>query len=139
MTAREEVLQLTERVIGASAKGDLAPFAAALDDDLEVFDHVAFRFEDKASFLGYLQSSMGGTESFTFALHQPTCRAFNDDAAVVNAYDHAMTVPKGGGVPVVLCGRTTLVYVKKGGDWKIVSAHFSRLPNANAGIPLSPG
>jgi hypothetical protein len=93
MTAREEVLQLTERVIAAFAKGDLAPFAAALDDDLEVFDHVAYRFEDKTSFLGYLQSSTGGTESFTFAFHQPTCRTFNDDAAVVNAYDHAMTVP----------------------------------------------
>jgi ketosteroid isomerase-like protein len=28
----------------------------------------------------------------------------------------------------VQCGRATWVYVKKGGDWKIVSAHFSPLP-----------
>jgi ketosteroid isomerase-like protein len=128
MTAREEVLRLSEQMIAASAKGDLAPFAAALDDDLEVFDHVPYRFEDKGSFLAYLQSAMGGAESFTFAFHQPTCRAFNDDAAVVNAYDRAMTFPKGGGAPIVACGRTTLVYVKKAGNWKIVSAHFSPLP-----------
>jgi uncharacterized protein (TIGR02246 family) len=128
MSAKEEVQQLTERIIAASAKGDLAPFASALDEDLEVFDHVAYRFESKDSFLGYLQGAMGGAESFTFAFHQPSVRAFNDDAAVVNAYDRAATFPKGGGAPTVLCGRTTLMYVKKGGNWKIVSAHFSPLP-----------
>jgi ketosteroid isomerase-like protein len=129
MAAKEEVLKLTEQMIAASAKGDLGPFAAALDDDLEVFDHVPYRFEDKASFMAYLQGAMAGAESFTFNFHQPSCRAFNEDVAVVNAYDRAMTTPKGGGAPVVLCGRTTLVYVKRGaGQWKIVSAHFSPLP-----------
>jgi hypothetical protein len=29
---------------------------AALDDDLEVFDHVAYRFERKDEFLDYLSS-----------------------------------------------------------------------------------
>ena len=128
MSAKEEVQQLTERIITASAKGDLAPFASALDDDLEVFDHVAYRFESKDSFMSYLQSVMGGAEAFTFNFHHPSVRAFNEDTAVVNAYDRAATFPKGGGAPVVLCGRTTLVYVKKGGNWKIVSAHFSPLP-----------
>jgi ketosteroid isomerase-like protein len=129
MPAREEVLKVTEHMFAASAKGDTGPFAAALDDDLEVFDHVPYRFEDKATFLGYLQSTVGGAESFTFALHQPTCRAFNDDTAVVNACDRALTVPKSGGAPVEAFGRTTLVFVKRGaGNWKIVSAHFSPLP-----------
>jgi ketosteroid isomerase-like protein len=99
-----------------------------LDDDLEVFDHVAYRFERKDEFLDYLGSVMGGAESMTFAFHQPSCRTFNEDIAIVNAYDRAATTPKGGGAPIVACGRTTLVLVKKGGDWKIVSAHFSPLP-----------
>jgi len=128
MSAKEEVSQLSERIIAASAKGDLAPFATALDDDFEVFDHVAYRFEDKASFVSYLQSVTAGAESFTFNFHQPSIRTFNDDTAIVNAYDRAATFPKGGGAPVVLCGRTTLIFVKRSGAWKIVGAHFSPLP-----------
>jgi hypothetical protein len=116
------------RLRTASAKGDFAPFIAALDDDLEVFDHVAYRFEKKPEFLDYLGSLMGGAESMTFAFHQPSCRTFNKDTAIVNAYDRGATIPKGGGAPIVGCGRTTLALVKRGADWKIVSAHFSPLP-----------
>ncbi|HUN57774.1 MAG TPA: nuclear transport factor 2 family protein [Candidatus Binataceae bacterium] len=128
MSALEDVRKSVEQIAAASAKGDFAPFIAALDDNLEVFDHVAYRFERKNEFLDYLGSVMGGAESMTFAFHQPSCRTFNEDTAIVNSYDRAATMPKGGGAPIVACGRTTLVLVKKGGDWKIVSAHFSPLP-----------
>ena len=128
MSALEHVRQSIERIAMASAKGDFAPFIAALDDDLEVFDHVAYRFEDKGSFMSYLQSVTRGAESFTFDFHQPSIRTFNDDTAIVNSYDRAATFPKGGGAPVVLCGRTTLIFVKRSGGWKIVGAHFSPLP-----------
>lgn len=128
MSALEDVTGIVERIATASAKGDFAPFATALDDDLEVFDHVAYRFERKDEFLDYLGSVMAGVESMTFAFHQPSIRTFNDNTAIVNAYDRAATTPKSGGAPVVACGRTTLVLVKKGTDWKIVSAHFSPLP-----------
>ncbi|MGH7985020.1 MAG: hypothetical protein ACREQX_01875, partial [Candidatus Binataceae bacterium] len=66
MSARDEVQRMTEHMIAASAKGDFTPFLNALDDDLEVFDHVACRFDDKAAFLGYLQSVVAGVESTTF-------------------------------------------------------------------------
>lgn len=128
MSAIEDVSKFVDRIIAASAKGDFGPFAAALDDEVEVFDHVPYRFERKGEFLDYLGSVTGGAESMTFAFHQPTCRTFNENTAIVNAYDRAATFPKGGGMPVVACGRTTLVMVKKGADWKIVSAHFSPLP-----------
>ena len=128
MSALEDVRNIVERIATASAKGDFAPFATALDDDLEVFDHVAYRFERKDEFLGYLGSVTAGVEAMTFAFHQPSIRTFNDDTAIVNAYDRAATTPKGGGAPVVACGRTTLVLVKKSADWKIVNAHFSPLP-----------
>jgi ketosteroid isomerase-like protein len=127
MAAIEDVRRIVDRIAAASAKGDFGPFIAALDDDLEVFDHVPYRFESKGEFLDYLGSVMGGMESMTFAFHQPSCRTFNEDTAIVNAYHRAATVPKGGGAPTVACGRTTLVLVKKGGDWKIISAHFSPL------------
>jgi len=128
MAALQDVERIAEGIISASAKGDFAPFANALDDNVEIFDHVAYRFDSKGAFLDYLSSAMSGAESTTFALHQPSVRVFNDDAAVVNGYDRIATIPKGGGAPTVQCGRTTMVFAKKGADWKIVAAHFSPLP-----------
>ena len=128
MSAKEEVQQVSEQMISAAAKGDFAPFVNALDDEVEVFDHVAYLFEGKAKFLDYLQSAVAGAESTTFTFHQSSCRAVADNTVVINAYDRLATVPKGGGMAQVQCGRSTWVYVKKGRDWKIVSAQFSPLP-----------
>jgi len=128
MSAEEEVRQINQQILSAAAKGDFAPFVTALDDGVEVFDHVPYLFDGKGSFLDYLQSVVAGAESMTYAFHQFSCRAVSDTAAVVNAYDRIATVPKGGGAPRVQCGRATWVYARKGRDWKIVSVHFSPLP-----------
>jgi ketosteroid isomerase-like protein len=128
MSAKEEVQRINEQIIAAATKGDFAGFVTTLDDEVEVFDHVAYLFEGKARFLEYLQSAVAGYESTTYTLHQASYRAISDTAAVVNAYDRLSTFPKGGGAPKVQCGRVTWVYAKKGADWKIVSAHFSPLP-----------
>jgi ketosteroid isomerase-like protein len=123
MSAQEEIQTALDQIVAAAAKGDFTPFVAALDDDLEVFDHVPYRFDNKSSFL--IRRGMAGVESATFALHQPSCRAITDTCGVVNAYDRQATTPKGGGAPRVVNGRTTLVLAKRGAQWKIVSAHFS--------------
>jgi uncharacterized protein (TIGR02246 family) len=128
MSAKEEVQRVNDQVIAAATKGDFTPFVNVLADDVEVFDHVAYLFEGKGSFLEYLQSVVAGAESTTYTMHQSSCRAVTDTTAVVNAYDRLATFPKGGGLPKVQCGRVTWVYVKRGSDWKIASAHFSPLP-----------
>jgi len=128
MAARDEIRTITENWLNAFNKGDIAPFLNAFDDELEVFDTVPYRFDDKSSFVEFLHTSMAGIESGSFLFRQPSYRAFNDNTGIVNAYDVFNMVPKGGGAPMTVYGRTTLVYVKKGGQWKIVSAHFSRLP-----------
>src|SRR5438105_15072435 len=98
MSPKEEAQQLNEQVIAAAAKGDFAPFVNALDDDVEVFDHVAYLFKGKGRFLDYLQSAVAGAESTTYAFHQSSYRAVTDTAVVVNAYDRLATVPKAGGL-----------------------------------------
>ena len=128
MSAKEEVQEINGQILAAASKGDFAPFVSALDDEVEVFDHVAYLFEGKGKFLEYLQSAVSGAESTTYTIHQSSCRAVADTTVVVNAYDRLSIVPKGGGLAQVQCGRATWVYVKKGRDWKIVSAHFSPLP-----------
>lgn len=127
MSAKEEVQQINERILAAAAKGDFAPFANVLAEDVEIFDHAAHLFEGKASFLGHLQGSAAGMESMTYAFHQSSCRAVTDSTVVVNAYDRITSVPKGG-VAKVQSGRATWVYARKGNEWRIVSAHFSPLP-----------
>jgi len=128
MAARDEIQTITENWLNAFNKGDMTPFLNALDDDLEVIDTVPYRFDTKASFVEFLHASTAGVESGSFLFRQPSYRVFNDNTGIVNAYDVFNMVPKGGGAPVTVYGRTTLVYVKKGGQWKVVSAHFSRLP-----------
>jgi ketosteroid isomerase-like protein len=128
MSAQEEIKRAAEQIIAAATKGDFAPFITALDDDVEIFDHVPYRFDNKESFLEYLHSTVAGAESTTFSFHQPSYRAINETTGVINSYDRLATTPKGGGAPRVQCGRTTMVLAKRGSQWKIVSAHFSPLP-----------
>jgi uncharacterized protein (TIGR02246 family) len=127
MGAREEIEAVTNQWLSAFNRGQVQPFLDALADDLEVFDTVPYRFDNKASFVEFLQGGMVGIESGTFVFRQPSYRVFNDNVGVVNAYDVFNAVAKNGTVTTNY-GRTTLVYVKQGGQWKIVSAHFSALP-----------
>ena len=128
MSARDEIQTITEQLMAAFNRGDPVPFINALDDDLEVFDHAPYRFDSKPSFVAYLQSLMVGAEAASISFHQPSYRTFNETTGIVNTYDTFTMVPKGGGAPQVQNNRTTYVYVKKSGQWKIVSAHFSPLP-----------
>ena len=109
---------------------DVAAVAELLDEDLEVFDTVPYRFDNKQQFVNFLQGAASGLASSTFGFRQLSCRVFNDTSGIANAYDSFTGVMKDGTVRTVH-GRTTLVLVKRGSQWKIVSAHFSHLPHAS--------
>jgi ketosteroid isomerase-like protein len=108
---------------------DIPAAAELLDEDLEVFDHVPYRFDNKKQFVDFLQGAVQGLAASNFGFRQLSCRVFNDNAGVANAYDTFTGVTKDGKVQT-LHGRTTLVFVKRGAQWKIVSCHFSPLPHA---------
>jgi uncharacterized protein (TIGR02246 family) len=127
MGAREEIEAVTNEWLSAFNRGQPQAFLDAMADDLEIFDTVPYRFDDKASFTEFLQVAMADIESGNFVFRQPSYRVFNDNLGVVNAYDMFNGVAKNGTV-MTTYGRTTLVYAKLGGQWKIVSAHFSALP-----------
>src|SRR5215510_3879704 len=108
---------------------DMAAVAELLDEELEVFDTVPYRFDNKQQFVNFLQGAVSGLASSSFGFRQLSCRVFNDNTGIANAYDTFTGVTKDGKVQI-LHGRTTLVFVKQGGQWKIVSCHFSPLPHA---------
>src|SRR5690242_846982 len=86
--------------------------------------------DDKAQFGAYFAGAIGAFESMSFVFRQPSCRVLDETAGIVNAYDSFTGVAKDGKV-LMLHGRTTLIVGKRSGQWKIVSAHFSPLPNAS--------
>lgn len=128
MAALDEIRALMEKAVSAFNKGDPTIFFGLLDEDLEIFDHAPYRFDNKSDFVAWLQSAHAGAETVSDVFHQPSYRAFNEDIGIVNTYDLFTAVPKDGGAPQIQNNRSTYVYVKKGGQWKIVSAHFSLLP-----------
>ena len=124
-----EIQILAQRFADAFDKGDMKIAMEMLADDVEVFDHVPYRFDGKALFAKYLNEAFAGIASTSFGFRQPSCRVYNDNVGIVNAYDMFMGATKDGKA-LTLHGRTTLVFVKQNGRWKIVSCHFSAMPHA---------
>jgi uncharacterized protein (TIGR02246 family) len=123
-----EIQNLAQRFADAFDKRDMKTVLEMLSDDVEVFDHVPYRFDGKQSFAKYLLEAVEGIASMSFGFRQPSCRVYNDTVGIVNAYDMFIGATKDGKA-LTIHGRTTLVFVKQSGQWKIVSAHFSAMPH----------
>jgi uncharacterized protein (TIGR02246 family) len=126
----QEIQTLAEQFADAFNRKDIKAVLNMLSEDLEVFDHVPYRFDNKAQFASFLTGAVEGIASMSFGFRQLSSRVFNENTGIVNAYDTFTGVAKDGKVQT-LHGRTTLVFVKQSGQWKIVSAHFSPLPHAS--------
>src|SRR5216684_247648 len=126
----QEIQALAQQFAEAFNNKNIKAALDMLSDDLEVFDHVPYRFDNKAQFANFLAGAVEGVASMSFGFRQPSCRVFNDTTGIVNAFDTFTGVTKDGKA-VTIHRRTTLVFVKQGGQWKIVSGHFSPLPHAS--------
>ena len=125
-----ELQILTQRFADAFDQRNLTPVIEMLSEDVEVFDHVPYRFDGKQLFVKYLKEAGEGIVSASFGFRQPSCRVYGDTVGIVNAYDMYTAVTKDGKA-LSIHGRTTLVFVKQSGQWKIVSAHFSPMPQGH--------
>ena len=125
----KELHALTRKFADAFDQRDLKTFLGMLSDDVEVFDHVPYRFDGKLLFAKYLNEAVEGLASASFGFRQPSCRVYGDTVGIVNAHDMFTGVTKDGKT-ISIHGRTTLVFIKQSGQWKIVSAHFSAIPKA---------
>ena len=124
-----ELQALTQQFADAFDQRDLKTFLGMLSDDVEVFDHVPYRFDGKPLFAKYLNEVVEGLASASFGFRQPSCRMYSDEVGIVNAHDMFTGVTKDGKT-LSIHGRTTLVFIRQSGQWKIVSAHFSAIPKA---------
>jgi uncharacterized protein (TIGR02246 family) len=124
-----ELQALAQQFADAFDRRDLKTATEMLSEDVEVFDHVPYRFDGKPLFAKYLNEAFEGIASASFGFRQPSCRVYGDTVGIVNAHDMFMGVTKEGKA-LSIHGRTTLVFIKQSGQWKIVSAHFSPMPRA---------
>jgi uncharacterized protein (TIGR02246 family) len=122
-----EIQALAQRFADAFDKNDMKSALEMMSEDVEVIDHVPYRFDGKPLFAKYLNETFGVIASTSFGFRQPSCRVYNDSVGIVNAYDSFVGATKDGKA-LTLHGRTTLVFIKQGGNWKIVSCHFSAMP-----------
>jgi uncharacterized protein (TIGR02246 family) len=125
-----EIQTLAQRFADAFDRRDMKGVLDMLSEDVEVFDHVPYRFDGKPLFAKYLNEAIEGIASMSFGFRQPSCRVYNDTVGIVNTYDMFMGATKDGKA-LTIHGRTTLVFVKQGGSWKIVSCHFSAMPQTS--------
>jgi len=125
----KELQALTQKFADAFDQRDLQPILDMLSEDVEVFDHVPYRFDGKPLFAKYLNEVIASLAAASFGFRQPSCRMYGDTVGIVNAYDMFTGVTKDGKT-LSIHGRTTLVFIKQSGHWKIVSAHFSAVPKA---------
>jgi uncharacterized protein (TIGR02246 family) len=125
----KELQALTQKFADAFDQRDLQPILDMLSEDVEVFDHVPYRFDGKSLFAKYFSEAVEGLASASFGFRQPSCRVYGDTVGIVNAHDMFTGVTKEGRA-LSIHGRTTLVFIKQSGQWRIVSAHFSAIPKA---------
>jgi ketosteroid isomerase-like protein len=125
----KELQALTQKFADAFDQRDVQPILDMLSEDAEVFDHVPYRFDGKPLFAKYLNEVIASLASASFGFRQPSCRIYSNEVGIVNAHDMFTGVTKDGKT-LSIHGRTTLVFIKQSGQWKIVSAHFSAIPKA---------
>jgi uncharacterized protein (TIGR02246 family) len=122
-----ELRALTQQFADAFDQRDLKPVIDMLAEDVEVFEYVPYRFDGKPMFTKYVNEAYESIVSASFSFRQPSFREYGDTVGIVNAYGSFTGLTKDGKV-LAIYDRSTLVFVKQGGQWKIVSAHFSAMP-----------
>src|SRR6266436_4272752 len=99
-----EIQMLAQRFADAFDKNDMKSALEMLSEDVEVIDQVPYRFDGKPLFAKYLNETFGVIASTSFGFRQPSCRVYNDNVGIVNAYDMFRAATKDG-KPIAADGR----------------------------------
>src|SRR6202790_5907964 len=129
-----EIQALTQKFADAFDQRDLQPVREMLSEEVEVFDHVPYRFDGKPLFAKYLHEAVAGLVSASFGFRQPSCRVYGDTVGIVNAHDMFTGVTKDGKT-ISIYGRTTLVFIKQSGSGRLgapTSLQYPRLSETRA-------
>ena len=119
-SAEQAVRQVEDRRIKALVDDDFATLEAIFADDL-TYTHSSAAVDTKASYMAALRSGKTKYESVD---RQPSTVRVYGDVAVMTG--EALVGLRGRAEKLAL--RYTLVYVKQGGQWRMVAWQSTRLP-----------
>lgn len=119
-SAEQAVRQVEDRRIKALVDDDVATLEAIFADDL-TYTHSSAAVDTKASYIAALRSGKTKYESVD---RQPSTVRVYGDVAVMTG--EALVGLRGRAEKLAL--RYTLVYVKQGGQWRMVAWQSTRLP-----------
>src|ERR1700746_1357472 len=128
-----EIQALTQKFADAFDQRDLQPVMEMISEDVEVFDHVPYRFDGKPLFAKYLHEAVAGLASASFGFRQPSCRVYGDTVGIVNAYDVFTGVTKDGKARSIH-GRTTLVSSNRAGSGRLSALHAKEIRDCFAKV-----
>jgi ketosteroid isomerase-like protein len=77
-----ELQALTQKFADAFDQRDFQAVMEMLSEDVEVFDHVPYRFDGKQVFAKYLNEAVARLVSASFGFRQPSCREYGDTVGI---------------------------------------------------------
>jgi ketosteroid isomerase-like protein len=113
----KELQALTQQFADAFDQRDIQSLLDMLSEDVEVFDHVPFRFDGKPLFAKYLHEVIAGLASASFGFRQPSCRVYGDSVGIVNAHDMFTGVGKDGKVHSIHGKWRVTLRLRRAGEW----------------------
>jgi uncharacterized protein (TIGR02246 family) len=125
----EEVADLAKQRSQAFIEGNLEAWMAAYADNAVLTSAlVAFRLEGKDAIQAHYANLFQNYPTRRNPARQPLMRVYGTDTTVVtNSYVHLTLVDRHDQT-INHFLRTSLTWIKLGGEWKIVDQHVSRVP-----------
>lgn len=119
----DEVREVERQRVGALVRGDFATLDRLLSDDL-TYTHSDGRVQSKSELLAALRS---GAMTYTGMQHEDVVVATYGETAVLTGRSQ-ITVRRGRETELRFPVRFTLVYVKRGGHWRMAAWQSTRIP-----------
>lgn len=123
----KEVNALIDKVVHVFNTRDFATFFSYYTEDFEAFVGIQtpFLLEGKTAWETFIHG-LAAVPTALYTQRQSSCRVYNGNTVLMNAYFDFTTVAQDGQATTVN-GRTSWTWVQVSGRWLIANAHYSRI------------
>ena len=129
-SAEEEIIALTYKIWKAENDKDMATRNKYISDDYTEFNSdYATRIDGKTKNFTLSDANFSGGTSLADEMLNPKVQVYGDVAILT--YNFAGVIKNNDGKVVTSKAKSTRVYVKMNGTWKLVHANFGLDPNNN--------
>jgi len=129
-SAEEEIIALTYKIWKAENDKDMATRNKYISDDYTEFNSdYATRIDGKTKNFTLSDANAKGGTSLADEMLNPKVQVYGDVAILT--YNFAGVIKNNDGKVVTSKAKSTRVYVKMNGTWKLVHANFGMDPNNN--------